>query len=346
MHQGIGIYQILPIGSVTKKIRGEKMEKKETNQSTGPGKIKILFLAANPAFTPPLKIDEEIRAIKQKIRAAEYRDSIELESAWAVRPDDLQQTLLEHKPHIVHFSGHGETTGELILLDKDGNPKPVKPEALQALFTILKDNIRIVFFNACYTEKQARAINEVIDCVIGMNTYISDQAATVFASSFYRALGFGLSVKESFDLGKAALQLEGIPEDNTPELLTKDGVDLSNFHASRELTPAKDMAQLYYCILFLSGKPLSSIKLSDMDEINCILQQIFMGEDLEAEKTARLVLGIIRYDYYKQKNYPYKGVSSEEIFKQLAVYRPGQEEKRMLGNIVFSDIVKVFFNLY
>lgn len=203
------------------------MEKKETNQSTAPGKIKILFLAANPAFTPPLKIDEEIRAINQKIRAAEHRDSIELVSAWAVRPDDLQQTLLEHKPHIVHFSGHGAPTGELFLLDKDGNPKPVKPEALQSLFTILKDNIRIVFFNACYTEKQAQAINDVIDCVIGMNTYISDQAATIFAASFYRALGFGRSVKEAFELGKTALVLEGILEENTPILLTKAGIDPS-----------------------------------------------------------------------------------------------------------------------
>ena len=197
------------------------MEKKETNQSTTPGKIKILFLAANPAFTEPLKIDEEIRMIEGKIRAAEYRDSIELKSAWAVRPDDLQQILLEHKPHIVHFSGHGAPTGELILLDKDRNPKPVKPEAIQSLFTILKDNIRIVFFNACYTEKQARAINEVIDCVIGMNTYISDQAATVFAASFYRALGFGRSIKDAFELGKTALQLEGIPGEDTPKFLTK-----------------------------------------------------------------------------------------------------------------------------
>lgn len=201
------------------------MKTKEKEQSTTPGKIKILFLAANPAFTQPLKIDEEIRAIKQKIRAAEHRDSIELVSAWAVRPDDLQQTLLEHKPHIVHFSGHGESTGELILLDKDGNPKPVKPEAIQALLTTLKDNIRIVFFNACYTEKQAQAITGVIDCVIGMNTYISDQAATIFAASFYRALGFGRSVKEAFELGKTALLLEGIPEEKTPKLLTKVEID-------------------------------------------------------------------------------------------------------------------------
>ena len=35
-------------------------------------KIKILFLAAYPDASP-LKLDEEIRAITQKIRASEYR---------------------------------------------------------------------------------------------------------------------------------------------------------------------------------------------------------------------------------------------------------------------------------
>jgi hypothetical protein len=355
------------------------MEKKETNQSTVPGKIKILFLAANPAFTPPLKIDEEIRAINQKIRAAEYRDSIELVSAWAVRPDDLQQILLEHKPHIVHFSGHGESTGELILLDKDGNPKPVKPEAIQALFTVLKDNIRIVFFNACYTEKQARAINEVIDCVIGMNTYISDQAATVFAASFYRALGFGRSVKEAFDLGKTALVLEGISEENTPILLTKAGIDPSkihigpimeeeetkklleaglelfnlkdynaaseNFQKARKLTPTNKKAQFFYCLSSLSGKPVGSIDISKMDEINNILNNIIHEKDLKTANLARIVLGIIRYDYYKHRNYHYQGIPSVEIFKQLEDYYPSNEEKQLIHHIAFSDTVKSLFNL-
>ncbi|MCP5053904.1 MAG: hypothetical protein GY940_42445 [bacterium] len=56
-------------------------------------KIKILFVAANPTGTVRLKIDEEIRAITEKIRAAEHRDSIELIPAMAARPDDLLQTL-------------------------------------------------------------------------------------------------------------------------------------------------------------------------------------------------------------------------------------------------------------
>ena len=81
--------------------------------------------------------------------------------------------------------------------------------------------------NACYSRPQAEALAETIDCSIGMNQPIGDEAAIVFAASFYRALGFGRSVQEAFELGKAALLLEGIPEDKTPELLTRAGVDAS-----------------------------------------------------------------------------------------------------------------------
>jgi hypothetical protein len=188
-------------------------------------KVKVLFLAANPAGTKPLQLDEEIRQITAKVRASDHRDSLELVSRWAVRPDDLLQALLEVKPHIVHFSGHGNPAAELVVLDDRGDPKPVSQAALVYLFRTLKDNVRVIVLNACYSRTQAEALAQTIDCIIGMNRPIGDAAAIVFAASFYRAVGFGLCVKEAFELGKAALLLEGIPEDETPELLTRPGVD-------------------------------------------------------------------------------------------------------------------------
>jgi hypothetical protein len=192
-----------------------------------PCKIKVLFLAANPTSTISLRLDEEIRAITEKIRISEHRDLIDVVSAWAVRPDDLLQALNMHKPQIVHFSGHGNRVGEIILVDKNGAPKSVSTKALKALFAALKDNIQVVILNACYSCTQAEAIIEVINCAVGMNDSIGDQAAIAFAASFYRALGFGRSVQDAFDQGKVALLLEGIPEENTPEFLVKEGIDPS-----------------------------------------------------------------------------------------------------------------------
>jgi len=189
--------------------------------------IKVLFLASNPKDTNPLALDEEIRQITSKLRTAEYRDSIELTSAWAVRTGDLLQLLNQHMPPIVHFSGHGSESGEIILKNESDESKPVSKRALNALFTSLKDNIKVVVLNCCYSKEQARAIAQVIDCTIGMSDAIGDKAAIIFAASFYRAIGFGRSVKDAFDQAIIALLLEDIPEENTPELLVKDGVDPS-----------------------------------------------------------------------------------------------------------------------
>ena len=188
-------------------------------------KIRILFLAANPKDTDKLRLDEEIREIHERIRAADFRDHFELLSRWAVRPDDLLQAFNEVRPHIVHFSGHGSRVCELMLEDNDGNAKPVSEAALISLFRNLRDNIRLVVLNACHSNAQAKAISGEIECSIGMSRAIGDDAAISFASWFYGALAFGRSVGEAFEQGRTALMLHGIPEDSIPVLLVRPGVD-------------------------------------------------------------------------------------------------------------------------
>ncbi|MBU0493536.1 MAG: CHAT domain-containing protein [Chloroflexi bacterium] len=190
-------------------------------------KIKALFLAANPADTQKLSLDKQIRAITEKIRATDYRDLLELVSVWAVRPDDLLQSLNEHRPHIVHFSGHGSQAGEILVVGDNDQSRPISTKAIKTLFKTLKDNIRVVILDACYSKSQAEAITEVVDCAIGMDDAVGEAAATIFTASFYRAIGFGRSVQEAFDQGIAALLLENIPEENVPKLLVKSGVDAS-----------------------------------------------------------------------------------------------------------------------
>lgn len=184
-------------------------------------KTRILFLAANPKDSSKLRLDEEIREIHVRIRAAEFRDSFELVSRWATRPLDLLQAFNEVQPHIVHFSGHGSRQAELTLEDDDGNAKMVSEEALVSLFKNVSDNIRLVLLNACHSENQARAISQQVECTIGMNVEVGDEAAIIFASMFYGALAFGRSVGQAFEQGRTALMLQGIPEENTPVLLTR-----------------------------------------------------------------------------------------------------------------------------
>jgi hypothetical protein len=195
-------------------IHSPGIQKNETARPT-----QILFLSANPKDTPQLRLDEEMRAIDHALLQAEFRDKFDIKQHWAVSVYEIQGYLLRHKPDIVHFSGHGSSSNEIILEDNMGNSCPVSPCALSQLFSVLKDNIRCVVLNACYSEQQAQAIAEHIDCVIGMSRSISDRGAIGFATAFYQALGYGRDVKTAFDLGCVQIGFEGLREQNIPKLL-------------------------------------------------------------------------------------------------------------------------------
>jgi CheY-like chemotaxis protein len=220
--------------------------------------IKILFLAASPQDMPPLKLDKEVRGIDLALRQTEFRDRFDIKQHWAVRVTDLQSYLLRYRPDIVHFSGHGSISSQIILEDNYGNSHPVSPRALSQVFSVLKDNIRCVVLNACYSEQQAQAIAQHIDCVVGMSKAIGDAAAINFAMAFYQALGYGRNVKTAFDLGCAQIDLENLDEQDTPKLLAANinpmninivedmheehllqgALDLSNVVAERKQPPA------------------------------------------------------------------------------------------------------------
>lgn len=192
-----------------------------------PKQIVILFLASNPVDQPELRLDEEVRSITERIRMAKHRDAIRLESRWAVRPADVLQAINELNPTIVHFSGHGASTDEIILQTNNGLAKPVSLEAVSQMIAATSDSIRLVFFNTCYSRNQAEATATHVEAAVGMNTAVDDDAARIFAAQFYSAIGFGHSVKKAFDQSIAILMMEGTSEENTPELFVQPGLDPS-----------------------------------------------------------------------------------------------------------------------
>lgn len=190
----------------------------------------ITFLAANPRRLERLALDEEARSIEEKIRQSRHRDLITFRTRWAVRPEDLQRVLLEDEPVVVHFSGHGGGAVGIVLHSHDQDAeKLVAEDALVDLFRVLKDGIRVVVLNACYSEVQAQAIVQEIDFVVGMSDSVDDDAARVFAAAFYQGLAFGRSVQTAFDLGINELRLEGLgDEEDIPKLLVRSGVDANS----------------------------------------------------------------------------------------------------------------------
>jgi hypothetical protein len=124
----------------------------DENYKTNSAKITVLFMATNPLDTQHLKLDEEARSIQKHIRLAEYRDSLIFESRWATRSSDILQVINETKPTIVHFSGHGSQSGNLLFQNHSGNNMLVSIEAITKAMATASDTIRLVVFNSCFSE--------------------------------------------------------------------------------------------------------------------------------------------------------------------------------------------------
>jgi WD40 repeat protein len=168
----------------------------------------ILILASNPKGTSVLDLDREIRDIREGLRRSPNRDDFDIEMRGAVRPIDLRRALLEVKPQIVHFCGHGSGEGGLVLEDDDGNEQFVKNEALSRLFEVFADRVECIVLNACYSEVQADALIEHINYVIGMSHEIPDEAAIAFSIGFYDAIGAGETVETAYKLGCSAIETD------------------------------------------------------------------------------------------------------------------------------------------
>jgi hypothetical protein len=175
----------------------------------------ILILTANPRGTPHLRLPAEVRDI-------EAIPGIVVNTKGAVRPRDMQQAVLNHKPQIVHFSGHGAGESGLYFEDETGREKLVKTEALADFFRILSNYVKCVVLNACHSNFQAEAIARHVDYVIGMNSGIGDQAAMEFSFGFYNAIAADQPIPVAYEFGRNAIQLATIPEDLVPTLFLRD----------------------------------------------------------------------------------------------------------------------------
>jgi hypothetical protein len=203
---------------------------------------KILILAANPIDSVRLSLEREVAEIRTTLQLSANRDRFTIEARGAVRPGDLQMYMYDLNPQIVHFSGHGVGTSRdepiatrkftvivdtdsppegLMFEDEDGRAKLVSIAAISNLCALFADRVVCVVLNACYSAQQAEEIVKYFPYVIGMNRAIGDLAARKFSQGFYRAIWDERSIEEAFASGKNAIELDGISEELTPVLLTR-----------------------------------------------------------------------------------------------------------------------------
>ncbi|MFN8347861.1 MAG: CHAT domain-containing protein [Spirosomataceae bacterium] len=180
----------------------------------------ILFLGSNPNDTGKLQLEKEFVRISRSLQEGSI--DFRLAAEWAITPNELQKAMLMHKPKIVHFSGHGTRgiKGGIVLQDSNGKAQVVTGKALANLFSIVSKrfSIDVVLLNSCYSKEQAGSISQYVKYVIGMNNSINDNAAIEFSTGFYRGLGSEDEVEFAFDLAKNMIMLEGLSDEDIPEI--------------------------------------------------------------------------------------------------------------------------------
>ena len=181
----------------------------------------VLILSANPTNTSRCCLGKEVREIEAGLERARKRNRFILVIKEAVRPIDIHRAMLDYRPQIVHFCGHGAGYGGLAFENEVGKAQFVEGKALANLFALFASQLECVVLNACYSEIQANAISQHINYVIGMGQNIGNEAAIKFAVGFYDALGAGDSFEFAYQMGRSLLQLERSSEYDTPVIKKK-----------------------------------------------------------------------------------------------------------------------------
>jgi hypothetical protein len=95
--------------------------------------FKVLILASDPSDASRLHLIKEFSEIEAEAsRQAKFR--LVTKYVFSSRPDELARRLLEERPHIVHFSGHGDSMGRLCFEDVGGRVWPADKSAIAAMF--------------------------------------------------------------------------------------------------------------------------------------------------------------------------------------------------------------------
>lgn len=187
---------------------------------------KILAFTASPFDTNRLRVDKEIKQIKESINDPLIYN-FKLEHCAAAYLQQIPIFIAKEKPDIVHFSGHGDKRGRLIFNDLNDDSSPASLDSIENIFKYLSNDIKCVFLNSCYSNEQAKRIAKHIPFVIGNKQPINDEMAILFSRTFYEMLSRQKSIKTSFNIAKSVISTK---RDTEPVLLAKNRKDLKLFN--------------------------------------------------------------------------------------------------------------------
>ena len=310
---------------------------------------KILVLVSNPKGTSNLNLLPEIQKLKESLRRSHIRERFIVEWEVAVRQTDLRRHILDIKPSIIHFCGHGTEQG-LVLEDDTGTAKVVANEVLTDLLRTFADRIECVLLNACDSENLADDLVQHLNYVIGMNQEVRNDAAIAFAEGFYDTLGAGESYERAFEVGKNAVLGKTSSRHALPrklEVIGEDGSPLEAQHQEHLIpvlkinsnpTPMKPLwlspeaeQQAVRELLGAIEADFNTIRLFHADEPIVLKDQYIPVQvtlERRYQRTVETVGGYAESEAELKRIYALKGSSEEEIKEEIKRQQVEWEEAR------------------
>lgn len=208
-----------------------------------PEPLRVLYLTANPHAVETtiqypdgsvetsnvwLRVDYEVRQVKDMLRKSKYRDLVRIEHLPAATNMDLLDGLNDHRPHIVHFSGHASSWG-LLMENDEGNQdgEGVDFGLLARILGATNEPPRLVVLNACQSLDGADDLLKTVPTVIGMSDSVNDASAVMFAALFYLGIASAQSITTAVEQAKVSLLAASLDGEELPEVRTREDVDPS-----------------------------------------------------------------------------------------------------------------------
>lgn len=146
-------------------------------------------------------IPVEHNEIRKALQEADKQGLCEIVERANASVEQVMDVFQDHRYRdriaIFHFGGHAD--GYQLLLENHQMPPSLAHGAGLVAFLSEQKGLKVVFFNGCTTEKQAKELSEAgIPIVIGTLNEISDEVATNLASRFYKGIGEGINIERAW----------------------------------------------------------------------------------------------------------------------------------------------------
>ena len=187
----------------------------------------LLVMGADTDDSKPLRLEERFVSL---CGALNETGAYEIHRKFRIGKEDIVQQIGAEHPDLLHFVGHGDISGALLLHTGGGGcaVEPLLPEDMKGVLEFCAPWLKVIFLGACYSLQHARIAAESIDAAIGMSAEISVDAELQFAKALYLSLASGASLADSFNCARSQLKLLSPTHADVPVLCLKNGVSAEN----------------------------------------------------------------------------------------------------------------------